>query len=175
MPKNNSLVDDIERLVTATNSDAGVTSRVKITQRKAKSTNGSVTFYTTNSNNSGEFTSSTSRTKDNVTATFDDIESYAYTGWSSRNYTTLANGTKLTISTASVTDRIELTGLSLTFTGSGYATTSITAGGTAETTSTTATSWTGTDTANSTVFTLNSSSNMRMTEFIVNYTYRTWE
>lgn len=63
----------------------------------------------------------------------------------------------------------------MTFTSDSYASNGVTAGGTAETTSKTATSWTGTDTANSTDFTLNSSSDMRMTEFIVNYTYRTWE
>ncbi len=176
-PKNNSLADDIERTVIATNGAGDVTRSVKITQRKAKSTNGSVTFNTKNGNNSGEFTSSTSHTKSNVTATFSAISDYASTSWlGSRNYTTLASGTTLTINTASVADRIALTGLTLTFTNNSYSSTGVSAGGSASPSAGSATSWTGTDAANSTVFTLTTSNSaMRMTEFTVNYTYRTWE
>ena len=167
MPKNNSLVDDIERLVTATNSDAGVTSRVKITQRKAKSNNGSVTF---NTGYNGDL-SGTSATKGNVTATFSAV---AYNASLARDYTRINSGTTLTINTSSISNRIALTGLSLTF-NSGYASTSVTASGTASPSAGAATSWAGSDTASSTQFTLTSSSQMRMTGFTVKYTYRTWE
>lgn len=166
-PKNNSLADDIERTVIATNGAGDVTSRVKITQRKAKSTNGSVTFDT---GYGGDF-SGTSATKGNVTATFSAVANSASL---TRDYTRINSGTTLTINTSSISNRIALTGLSLTFNG-GYASTSVTASGTASPSAGAATSWTGSDTASSTQFTLTSSNQMRMTGFTVNYTYCIWE
>ncbi len=150
---------------------------VAITHRKATVNNGSVTFDTGNGS-SGQFMSSTSATSDNVTATFSAINQYASNSiFGSRDYTTLANGTTLTINTASIPNRKALTGLSLTFNGNNYTSTSVTVQGTsATTTSTTATSWTGEDTANQTVFALSRNNNtLRVTGFTVNYQYYSWQ
>jgi hypothetical protein len=152
---------------------------VAITHRRAKVNNGSVTFDTGNGS-SGQFMSSTSATSGNVTATFSAINQYAANGtlgFGARDYTTVTNGTTLTINTASIPNRKALTGLSLTFSGNNYTSTSVTVQGTsAATTSTTATSWTGEDTANQTVFALSrNNNNLRVTGFTVSYQYYSWE
>ncbi|MBR5402725.1 MAG: BACON domain-containing protein [Bacteroidales bacterium] len=150
---------------------------VAITHRRAKVNNGSVTFDTGNGS-TGQFMSSTSATSGNVTATFSAISEYASDNiWSSRDYTTLTNGTTLTINTASIPNRKALTGLSLTFSGTNYTSTSVAVQGTsATTTSTTGTSWTGEDTANETVFALSRNNrSLRVTGFTVSYQYYSWE
>lgn len=150
---------------------------VAITHRRAKVNNGSVTFDTGNGS-TGQFMSSTSATSGNVTATFSAISDYASDSiWNSRDYTTLTNGTTLTINTASIPNRKALTGLSLTFSATNYTSTSVTVQGTsAITTSTTGTSWTGEDTANETAFALSRNNrSLRVTGFTVSYQYYSWE
>ena len=139
--------------------------------------NGSVTFDTGNGS-TGQFMSSTSATSGNVTATFSAISEYATNGtWTGTDYTVLSSsGTTLTINTASIPNRKALTGLTMTFSGNNYTTTSVTAqGSTATTTSTTATSWTGEDTADETVFALyRNNRTLRVTGFTVSYQYYSW-
>lgn len=160
-----------------TGANSSLSGSVVITHRRATVNNGSVTFDTGNGS-TGQFMSSTSATSGNVTATFSAISEYATNGtWTGTDYTVLSSsGTTLTINTASIPNRKALTGLSMTFSGNNYTTTSVTAqGSTATTTSTTATSWTGEDTADETVFALyRNNRTLRVTGFTVSYQYYSW-
>ncbi len=178
MPVNYTTSDVNFTVIARGTVDTSLSGSVVITHRKATVNNGSVTFDTGNGT-TGQFMTSTSATSGNVTATFSAIDQYASDSWfNSRDYTQLnRTGVTLTINTASVPNRKALTGLSLTFSGNNYTSTSVTVQGTtASTTSTTATSWTGEDTANETVFALSRNSNsLRVTGFTVSYQYYSWE
>lgn len=168
----NYTTSDVTFTITAAGTSEAIEDAVNITHRAATVNDGSQSFSTVRN---GDFTSSTSATKGNVTATFSAVSQYPSI---TRAYLTLAaSGTTLSINTASIPNKKSITELTMTFSANNYTTTSVTVQGTTATTaSTTATSWTGTDTADETVFELYRNNNtLRMTGFTVSYQYYTWD
>ena len=132
MPVNYSTSDPRVFTVTATATGAD-DATTTITQRVARINDGSRSFNTRNSNNGGEFlnNSTTSVTKDGVTATFANINQYPSNGgtWGigARNYLELTSNNTLTINCDGIANLRTINGLSMSFDGNNYTATAVTA------------------------------------------------